>query len=85
MYYLVIGKEDNASLNHTFKYFFEGSFTTEELKGKAIQAYKEENKLIELLDSEEEGSIITVNQEGTMTFDLSVWYVFKSDQPITQV
>ena len=85
MYYLVIGKEDNASLNHTFKYFFEGSFTTEELKGKAIKAYETENELIVEVDPDDETSIIIVNKEGTMTFDLSVWYVFKSDQPITQI
>ena len=85
MYYLVIGKEDSAPLNNTFKYFFEGSFTSDELKSKAIQAYKTENELIEVVDPSDEESIILINNDTTMTFDLSVWYVFKSDQPITQI
>ena len=39
MYYLVVGKEDSQMIEHKFHYYYEGNFTIDELKNKAIESY----------------------------------------------
>ena len=80
MYYLVIGKENVNST--TFKYYFEGSFTHNELISKAIESYYSEYEIDAdgVTVSKESGSLPTA--EGT--FNFSSWYVFESEKPITE-
>ena len=81
MYYLVIGKENINST--TFKYYFEGSFTSDELKIKAKESYYSEYEInIDgVTVSKESGSLPT--EEGT--FNFGFWYVFQSEKPIVHV
>ena len=83
MYYLIIGKENQEPVENAFTYYFEGNFTTDELKNKVKESYYSEYEI------DMHGTRVTKEpglpprEEGTYNFNF--WYIFKSEEPITEI
>tara|TARA_R100001082_G_scaffold81901_1_gene48811 strand:- start:58 stop:303 length:246 start_codon:yes stop_codon:yes gene_type:complete len=79
MHYLIIGKED---LNdNSFNYYFEGNFTTDELKSKAKESYCSEYEINAIGETVTKESGTPLTAEGNFNFSFS--YIFKSETSIT--